>query len=507
LRRALLILGRIAGSNLLTDDPARVALVPAAIDSDVARLVSLASTAGTGELASLLELCSGPLLAGFPPITPPFDDWLARMRKRTEGLVTAARQRLPSRPPVPPSTAARPRSGPPWVAVLPFTTRGPDLIPRYFADGLVEDIVLRLTAVSEPVVMSSSATLIFRDQPADIRHIAGELGVHYVINGSIRQSGSALRLTVELVEGTRGSVLWGQSYETTRDTLFDAQDSIATTIVSTVVPYIHSAELRRVRAQRPSDMTAYDLFLQARDMMFRLDRAIFEDAGGLIRQAASRDAGFAPAHALLADWHSLRVGQGWSPDATVDTMACDAAALRAIACNRRSARALAIHAHTQSYLHRNYDIALGLFDRALDASPNDAAVWMWSASTYAYIGEGREAVRRGECALSLSPRDPFIFRFHSTLCLAHYTAGNYDEAARWGLLSAHTGPSYTSNLRFTAAALVAAGRAREAAQLARRVTELQPGFSVAVMLAGHPYRDADRRHRIARELLEAGLPA
>ena len=406
-----------------------------------------------------------------------------------------------------PVVAPMPQSGAPWVAVLPFRSLGPDTVPPYFADGLGDDIVLRLAALAEPIVLSASTTLIFRDQAVDPRRVAHDLGVHYLVAGSLRCAGADLRLAVELLEGSTGRVLWSRAFETRDRDLFEAQDTIAASVVTTIIPQIHAAELRRVRAQRPEDLTAYDLFLHGRDIMFRLNRTNFNEAGALLRRAITRDGHYAAPCALLADWHSLRIGQGWSDAPESDTQQSQVANNEALERDPSNAKALAISAHSRSYLHRDYDGAIDLFDRALESAPNDASVWMWSASTYAYIGDGTEAVRRAERALTLSPRDPLIFRFHSTLCLAHFTNGNHDEAAKWGFLAARTGPSYTSNLRYTIAALVEAGRSDEAAPLIERLHELHPNFIVSEMISGHPYRDPAQRARIGKALVVAGLQA
>jgi adenylate cyclase len=401
---------------------------------------------------------------------------------------------------------AQTADGPPWIAVLPFRAAGPDPVPDYFASGLVEDIVGDLVQLREPVVISSNSTMIYRDQPMDLRRIGRELGARYVATGSIRRSGNRLRLAVELAEAETGIALWAQPYEVETPVLFDAQTSIAGRIVGTWLPRLQEAELRRIRAKRPENMTAYDFVLQARGLSRRLDREGLEEAVKLLKCAVSLEPAYSAAHALMADLVTLRVGQGWSQDIAADALTADRMAQAAISSDPDNARALAIYGHNRSFLYRDYDTAVQLFDRALTAAPNDADAWMWSVSTYAYIGEGGESVARAERALRLSPRDAFLARYYCSLSLAHYTNANYEEAVHWGRLAAGESPHYTANLRFTAAALVELGRISEAKELVNAVMHVQPEFRAQYVIDRHPYRDPDRRMRIANALIKAGLP-
>ena len=218
------------------------------------------------------------------------------------------------------------------------------------------------------------------------------------------------------------------------------------------------------------------------------------------------DPNYAMGHAVMADLLNLRIGQGWSHDVAADAQAVDRMAHAAIESDPYNARALAIQGHNRSYLHRDYEMAKELFDRAQDVAPNDASVWMWSACTYAYVGEGQEAVRRAERALRLSPKDTFLFRYHATLCLAHYTAGSFENAAYWGRLGIREAPAYTSNIRFTIASLIALAQLDEARELGTTILAVQPNFRAFDVIEGHPYQDVASRRRIAQALIEAGLP-
>ncbi|MGE0419225.1 MAG: hypothetical protein AB7O80_20670, partial [Acetobacteraceae bacterium] len=239
--------------------------------------------------------------------------------------------------------------------------------------------------------------------------------------------------------------------------------------------------------------------------MFRLEQSAYAAAGELLRRAVASDPGYATAHALMADWHALRVGQGWSPAPDHDAVASDEAARAAIRQDAMNARALSLHAHTRSFLHRDYEGAIRIFEQAMEAAPNDASTWMWSAGTYAYIGNGTEAMRRAERAYRLSPRDRFAFRYSTALCLSYYTNGAYEDAIRWGEQAIRESPAYTAGLRFTIAAHAAVGQLNRAQELAGNLMRIQPDFRVRTVRERHPYRDASRRNEIADRLLMAGL--
>lgn len=397
-------------------------------------------------------------------------------------------------------------AGAPIVAIMPFRSIGPDPVPGYFMEGVVEDTVRMLATLREPVVISSNSTRGFQGQPLDLHHIGQTLGAQYVVSGTLRASGDRLRLSVELAEVTRSSVLWSEAYDASEPTLFETQNELAAKIARTLVPRLREAELQQSRRQKPENLTAYHLMIQARDLIFRLERAAFEQAGELLNRAIGLDPGYAPTHAALADWHSLRIGQGWSTDVASETRALEAAARSAIELDSANGRALAMLGHNRTILGRDYDEALSLIDRALAASPNDAEALMWSSPTLAYTGEPEEALRRAERAIALSPQDPFLYRYEHFVCIAYYAAGNYGAAAHWGRCSLHRNSRYTSNLRMTAAALVGLGRADEARPLVDKVIQLEPGFRVGPMISRQAFQDDGRRAQYGRHLVDAGLP-
>lgn len=394
----------------------------------------------------------------------------------------------------------------PSVAVMPFRMFDPDPEKAYFGDCMVEDIIGSLSALQDLRVISRNSTASYRGADLDLRQLSRDLGVRYVLSGGVRRDPSRLRITAELADAENGQVLWARPYDATADDLFQIQDKIVAQIVGTIAPRVREAELQRAMRKRPESMDAYDLVLQAMQLLYRLDPNDFARAHELLLQAIRKDENYSAAYALLSQWHLLRIGQGWSPDRRVDEQEGLRRAQAAVDRDQRSAHALAQLGHWKSLVLRDYESALALFERALLASPSHAWAWGLSAPTFSYIGKPTEAIARAEHAMALSPNDPLTFWYQTTLCIAHYTLGQYEEAASWGRRSMLESPRYTACARHTAAALAALGRLQEASEVARRLMEVDPSFRVSERVAQYAYASAELLERLRMHLLAAGLP-
>jgi TolB-like protein len=408
---------------------------------------------------------------------------------------------------------SRPRQAEAWVhrqpsiAVLPFRTLHDDPRQAYFGDGIVEDIIAAFAGLKDFFVISRNSTMVYRGQDADIRRVGAELRVRYVLSGSVRRSARSVRVAAELAETDAGLVLWSQTFDSALRDLFRIQDDITGQIVAKVAPRIREAEVQRAFQKRPDSMDAYDHFLQALSVMFRLKEQDFGRAESLLQRAIALDDSYAAPYALAAEWHGLRVGQGWSPDPQADSREALRLAEAAVDRDETNVRALTLLGHYKSYLLRDFDGAIALFDRALILSPGSAWAWGRSAPTYSYIGDGQEAIKRAERALSLSPFDPLAFYYHTSLCIAHYTCGDYENAIFWGQMALRENPRYTAAACPTAASFAALGSADAAANVAAAILRVNPGFRASVHAARYPYRDQGRRLQLERHLVAAGLPA
>lgn len=394
----------------------------------------------------------------------------------------------------------------PSIAVLPFREYDLREGNSYFADGIVEDIIGALASLPDLFVISRSSTLAFRGVNVDVRAVGDKLGVQYVLSGGVRRAAERIRTVAELCEAETGGILWTERLEGSTNEVFALQDRLAERIVTTIAPHVRQAELRRALRKHPENLDAYDFVLRGLDLLYRLRREEFEQARDMFQRAIELEPGYATPYALSANWYSIRIGQGWSVNLSEDVEAVNRLATAALERDPFDTRALALCGHVRSFLFRDYEGAIVLFQRALTGSPNSAEAWLWSSPTYSYIGEGVEAARRAEQSLRLSPFDSHVFLNHTALALAHYTSGDFDSAVRAGRKATAENPRYTAALRIFAASLVGASRAEEARSVARALLEHEPTFRVEAFCRAHPYKDPLRREMLARHLRSAGLP-
>jgi adenylate cyclase len=330
--------------------------------------------------------------------------------------------------------------------------------------------------------------------------------VTYAVSGSVRRDGHRLRVSAELAETARGTVVWASHFDGISEDLFALQDQIATRVVGTLAPQVREAELRRALRKHPDNLEAYDCVLRGMAQLYQLNLEDFGAARTWLEKAIALDPAYAAPYALLATWHSLRVQQGWSPDPTIDNAEVMRMATAALTRDSFDATALALCAHAKSLSKYEFDQAIAMFDRAIESSPSSYIAWTRSSPTYSYIGDAREAVRRAEHGLSLSPLDPQAFFPHTGLSIAYYVAGEHEEGARWGRKSLEENPRYTATLRMLAANLAALGQIDEARDVGRALLVVEPGFQVGSFVDRYAIRDPDRQQRLALHLRLAGLP-
>jgi TolB-like protein/class 3 adenylate cyclase len=366
----------------------------------------------------------------------------------------------------------------PSIAVLPFRKIQPSNEDSYFADGFVEEIVNTLAGLKELFVVSRTSTLRYSGRDIDVRTIGRELGVRYVLYGSVRRSQDRLRIAAELIDAETGRIIHAEQFDGTMDDLFEVQAQISLQVLKTIAPHVRENEVRRAMRKHPESLTAYDLVLQALEYLFRLDYESHSRARGLLQQAIIHDPAYALAHTYTAYWHIFRVGEGWSDDPDADAREAARVARTAIDHDRNDALALAIHGHVQSFLLKNYHAALSYLDRALEVGPNCATAWSMSSATRGYLGEGALAVEHAQRGLRLSPLDAHVFWHEAILAQAYYINGNYDSALAWAQRAMSHNASAIFNLRTMAASQSALGRLDEAQATARWLLGVQPKFAL-----------------------------
>ena len=408
----------------------------------------------------------------------------------------------------------------PSIAVLPFVDQTAEGGASWFSDGLVEDIITALGCLPELIVISRASVLQYRGGQAngggngrqDPRQISRDLNVRYLLTGSVRKSGDKVRLSAELADCETGMAIWSDRFGGDAADLFQLQDELSARVVATIAPQVHESELRRVRPKHPDSLDAYECVLRGLDLLYRPaphhpGANPYTQALPLFERALALDPRYATAYALAATCYGERFYEGTSPDPRGDNMEAERLSRLALTFDRFDPLALSLCGHIRSWLFRDYDHAIELFDRALAANPSAAIAWTRSSATFAYIGEPREARRRVEIGLRLSPYDAHVFFSYGLVSLAHYAAGEWAEAAAWGRRSMAANPRFVGSLRFLAAALAANGELAEAREVGQALLAIDPRFRALPFAEGHAFKDAAQRRLFAEHLVKAGLPA
>ena len=433
---------------------------------------------------------------------------LAANRLRAVATETSGAE--PPEPAAPPSAKARGETPDlkqqPSIAVLPFVDLANGRLPGGVADGLVEDLIQVLSRVPNFFVISRLSTLAFRDQVRPPKEIGEALGVKYILSGSIRLGGHRLRVTAELTETGSGGALWLATFDEELGDFLEIQERLADTIVRRVAPYLHAVELKRVRGKRLTDLGAYELLLRAQENMHNSSREVFDATEELLDKAIERDPNYAAALAWRAQWHVLRIGQGWSPEPERDTQQASHFAQRAIECDPLEPMAHVVSGHIASFLRKDFDTAFRHFEAALEINPNCALAWLWSAASRAYIGDGPRAIHEIQKAMALSPYDPRMYAFSGIAGVAYLADGQYERAIEYALRSLRENKTYTSSRRLLVVAYQLAGHADKAREAAAELLKLEPELTVEQFRKRHPSLSS-RAELYCDALARAGIPA
>jgi adenylate cyclase len=393
----------------------------------------------------------------------------------------------------------------PSIAVLPFRMNLADPDEGYFADGVVDDIIRGLAGLKELFVVSRGSSLGFGGRNIDVREIGRQLGVRYILYGGVQRTMTTVRIVTELSDAESGEVIRSDFHEGDLGELFALQDRIAVSVVRQIAPQVRERELMRAMRKHPQNMTAYDLVLQALDLLYRMDYDSFSKARGLLEQAISHDPNYTMAYSYVALWYVFRIGEIGSPDPDGDAAAGAIYATEAIERGGDDAFALAVYGHVQSFLLHNFHKAKGVLERAIAAGPSSAMAWTMASATAGFLGDGPAAVRHGEQGVRLSPLDARSFWHEGLLGQAHYVNGDFEQALEWARGALNRNELIRFNQRLLIVTLNTLGRREEAAQAARRFLQIQPDFRISSYVRRCPFRGAALETWLGH-LRSAGLP-
>nr|WP_246583730.1 winged helix-turn-helix domain-containing protein [Bradyrhizobium iriomotense] len=406
--------------------------------------------------------------------------------------------------PVEPATA-RPRAATdrPAIAVLAFENMSGDPAQDYFGDGISEDILTALSKQRWFMVIARNSSFTYKGRAVHIRQIAEELGVRYIVEGSVRKADNRVRITAQLNDATSGSHLWAERYDRDLVDVFTVQDEITNAIVAAIEPQIHAAENFRSHRKPPASLDAWDLLMRALSHYWRVTRQDHEAAKVLLERAIAIDPNYGQALSVLAVNDMFGVHLGWAELAAVGPVA-EAAALKAVRCDHEDAWAHAALGSVYFSTRRLAD-ALSEFEQALALNPNFSLAQGYHALALSYAGRSKQAFVAAQRAIRLSPRDPSLAIYHGIAGYARFTERQYDEAIALAREAIRHRGDLTGAYRVLA---VSAGMTGDSALAEMALGELrrtQPGISLHWIATQLPWASDDDREHYLEGFRRAGL--
>ncbi len=392
-----------------------------------------------------------------------------------------------------PVRAALPLPDRPAIAVLPFTNMTGDPQQDYFSDGISEDIITALSKLRWFFVIARNSSFIYKDRAVHLKQIAEELGVGYVVEGSVRRGGDRVRITAQLNDVATGSHIWAERYDRNIADVFAVQDEITEAIVAAIEPQIYAAENFRAKRKPPDSMDAWDLVMRALSHYWRITRQDNVVAQALLEKATAIDPHYGQALGVLATTHTFSAHMGWADMAAVAPIA-ERSALAAIEADSEDPWA---H-YALGCVHlfgRRFDGSLAEFEAALRLNPNFSLAQGYYGLTLAYCGRWEDADAAARRAIRLSPRDPLSAIYYGIDSYARFNARDYDEAMRQSREAIRQRGDFVGAHRVLTAAAGMAGKRVVAKAALLELRRVQPNISLAWIEAQMPIKnDADRAH-------------
>jgi len=396
-----------------------------------------------------------------------------------------------------PESPALPLPDKPSIAVLPFANISGDPEQEYFADGMVEEIITALSRIRWLFVIARNSSFTYKGQAVDVKQVARELGVRYVLEGSVRKAGGRVRITGQLIDAASGTHLWADRFDGSLEDVFDLQDKVALSVAGVIEPALQRAEMGRAAARPTTDLSAYDLYLRALAAFYRITKEQVLEALGLLDQAIAIDRHYGPALAWAAICHLRLLNDGWAEDPETSRRKAADLARRALQQGENDPEVLAISAFVLAQEHFGEDIGamLGLVDRALMLNPSYARGWFVSGLLRVFAGQHDLAIEHFEISLRLSPRERMGSPL-SVMGLAYFFKRQFDEAAAKLLLTIQHDPGFPGSYRTLAACYAHMGRLDEARAIVARLRAI----TTLVLPSAGQFRNPEDR-----ELFLSGL--
>jgi TolB-like protein len=394
----------------------------------------------------------------------------------------------------------------PSIAVLPFTNLSEDPQQEYFADGVVEDIIAALSRLRWLFVIARNSSFVYKGKNVDIKQVGRELGVRYVLEGSVRKSAERLRIASQLIDTATGASLAANRFEGTLGDVFELQDRVTEGVVGAIAPKLEHAEI--VRAQRKTDnLDAYDHFLRGMASFYQWSKEATDQALQSWRRATELDPDLGLAYAMAAMGHFRRKSFGWFTDLREEEVEAARLARRAVRAGKDDASALGFAGLAIAYVTRELDEGAGYAERAIGLNPNLASTRNASGWIKNWLGEPDAAIEHFAHSMRLSPLDPSLALMQVGTAHAHFFVDRNDEASSWADMALGDNPDRLAALRIGAASHAHAGHTEKAKHLAKRLCQLYPAIRISNFRSAlGPYRGQDQLAKYEDALRQSGLP-
>ena len=394
----------------------------------------------------------------------------------------------------------------PSIAVLPFQNMSGDPEQDYFADGIVEEIITALSHFQQLFVIARNSSFTYKGRSVDVKQAGRELGVRYVLEGSVRKAASRVRITAQLIDALSGAHLWADRIDGTFDDIFDLQDQVTAKVVGAIAPKIEQAEIDRAKHKPTDSLDAYDYYLRAMMYFNQWTSESISEALRLFYKAIELDPGFATAHGLAAWCYVRRRLSGWMKDPLQEMPELERLARRAGELANNDAVALYSGGWALVQVPGYVEEGAAMIDRALTLNPNMTSAWMLKGWARLYLGEPDNAIDSFDRAIRLNPLDPLVARMQTGTAAAHFLAGRYEQALVRAERALRQHPNDQPLLRVAAASHALTGEIAEAQNIVTRIRQLDPESRLSRIAGQAPFRRPEDISRYVDGLRKAGLP-
>jgi adenylate cyclase len=396
---------------------------------------------------------------------------------RVYRLVALERDGSQPKPPSPaPALPDRPS-----IVVLPFANMSGDREQEYFADGMVEDITTALSRFKELFVIARNSSFAYKGRAVDVHQVARDLGVRYVLEGSVRKAGTRMRITGQLIDAATRAHLWADRFDGELADVFTLQDRVTERVVGSLLPTVRQAEIERAWRKPPASLDAYDYLLRALPHIMANTVAEAADAAKLLHEALRLDPHYAQAHALIAHAYGQVFRSALGPAREEARVQSVVHAREAVRLGTSDSTALAQAGFMLLIADKDVDGARAALDTAVALNPSSATAFTYRALVRALAGECQQAIDDAACALRLSPLDPMSYLPHMAILIARLSMHDYEAAVAAGHKAIELAPQYPMSYAWLIVAECERGDAAEAARQSKRLADVLPGFSPAVL--------------------------